>query len=184
MKTLAVVARRLCGPLTGVGRYLEYLLYYWSRPELGDASPFDRIVVYAPSEPSLEPGIIAGNVELRLLRSSLPPLAWENLVLPARMEEAGVVFGPYTLPWFGGGSVSVVSNLGIYESRPEDFSWSQRARTIPFFRRSAQRARLVIANSESTRRDIVKYLGVDDSKIRVIYPGVDEAFRPRGGDGV
>ncbi|HYM13585.1 MAG TPA: glycosyltransferase family 1 protein, partial [Bryobacterales bacterium] len=47
-----------------------------------------------------------------------------------------------------------------------------------------QRARLVIANSESTRRDIVKYLGVDDSKIRVIYPGVDEAFRPRGGDGV
>jgi glycosyltransferase involved in cell wall biosynthesis len=99
------------------------------------------------------------------------------------MDRADLVFGPYTLPWFSSGA-QVVSNLGIYESRPEDFSWSQRARTIPFFRRSAQRSKLVIANSESTRRDLVRYLGVDDSKIRVIYPGVDDSFRPRGGDGI
>ena len=173
---LAVIARRLCGPLTGVGRYLEYLLYYWSRSE----SPFRRILVYAPAEPSLEPGTIAGPVELRVVASRLPPLAWENLVLPARMEKADVVFGPYTLPWSCAG-IPVVSNLGIYESRPEDFSWWDRARTTPFFRRSANRSRLVIANSESTRHDLVKYLGVDASKIRVIFPGVDEAFRPRGG---
>ena len=45
---LAVISRRLCGPLTGVGRYLEYLLYYWSRSE----SPFRRILVYASAERS------------------------------------------------------------------------------------------------------------------------------------
>ena len=176
---LAVVARRLCGPLTGVGRYLEYLLYYWSRAD----SPFQRILVYAPATPQLEADTIRSPVELRVFPSRLPPLAWENVVLPVRMEKADVVFGPYTLPWWSPG-IQVVSNLGIYESRPEDFSWSQRARTIPFFRHSAQRSKLVIANSESTRRDLVQYLGVDDSKIRVIYPGVDDAFRPRGGDGI
>lgn len=174
---LAVIARRLCGPLTGVGRYLEYLLYYWSRTE----TPFRRILVYTPSEPNLDPGTLAGPVELRVIASALPPLVWENLVLPARMEKAGVTFGPYTLPWRPAG-IAVVSNLGIYESRPEDFSWWQRARTTPFFRHSAHRARLVIANSDSTRRDLVKFYGVDDSKIRVIFPGVDEAFRPLGGD--
>ncbi len=174
---LAVIARRLCGPLTGVGRYLEYLLYYWSRTD----SPFRRILVYAPSEPSLETAAIAGPVELRVLPSRLPPLVWENAVLPLRMEAASVVFGPYTVPWRCQG-IKVVSNLGIYESRPEDFSWWQRARTIPFFRHSARTAKLTIANSESTRRDLVRYLGVDDSKIRVIYPGVDDAFHPAGGE--
>jgi glycosyltransferase involved in cell wall biosynthesis len=176
---LAVVARRLCGPLTGVGRYLEYLLYYWGRSE----TPFRRIVAWAPAEPSLSPAVITGPVELRVAPGPLPPLAWENLLLPLRMGRPDVVFGPYTLPWSCPG-VAVVSNLGIYESRPEDFSWSQRARTIPFFRRSARRSRLVIANSESTRRDLVRYLGVDDARIRVIYPGIDGAFRPLGGDAV
>lgn len=176
---LAVVARRLCGPLTGVGRYLEYLLYHWGRTD----SPFRRIVVYAPQAPSLEPGTITGRVELRVAPSRLPPLVWENLVLPLRMGRADVTFGPYTLPWRTAG-IAVVSNLGIYESRPEDFTWSQRMRTVPFFRRSAQRARLVIANSDSTGRDLVQYLGVDAGKIRVIYPGVDDVFRPRGGDRV
>ncbi len=176
---LAVVARRLAGPLTGVGRYLEYLLYHWGRTD----SPFHRIIAYAPAPPSLDPATITGRVELRILPTRLPPLAWENLLLPLRMGRPDVTFGPYTLPWFSPG-ISVVSNLGIYESRPEDFSWSQRARTIPFFRHSARCARLVIANSDSTRRDLVQYLAVADSKIRVIFPGIDEAFRPLGGDTV
>jgi glycosyltransferase involved in cell wall biosynthesis len=176
---LAVIARRMCGPLTGVGRYLEYLLYHWSRAQ----TPFRRIVVYAPSEPALAPGTLGGGVELRVLPSALPGLAWENLALPARMERPDVLFGPYTLPWRAPG-IPVVSNLGIYESRPEDFSWWQRARTTPFFRHSAQRARLVVANSESTRRDVAQYYGVDPLKIRVVYPGVDDAFRPLGGEAI
>lgn len=176
---LAVIARRLCGPLTGVGRYLEYLLHHWSRAE----TPFRRIVAYAPSEPQLEPGTIRAPVELRVLRSGLPPLVWENLALPARMGKPDVVFGPYTLPWLSPG-IAVVSNLGIYESRPEDFSWWQRARTSPFFRHSAREARLVIANSQSTARDLIDHYGIDPGKIRVIFPGVDETFRPLGGDAI
>ncbi len=177
---LAVIARRLLGPRTGVGRYLEYLLHHWTRSE----SPFARIVVYAPAEaPPLEAGTVAGRVEWRVVRSRLPPLAWENLTLPGRLGRPEVVFGPYTLPWSWPGP-AVVSNLGIYESRPEDFSWWQRVRTTPFFRRSARRARLVIANSESTGRDLVRFYGIEEGKIRVILPGVDEAFRPLGGDWV
>jgi glycosyltransferase involved in cell wall biosynthesis len=40
-------------------------------------------------------------------------------------------------------------------------------------------ARLVIANSERTRRDLVEHVGVDPSKIHVVYLGVDaDKFRP------
>src|SRR2546422_608088 len=40
-------------------------------------------------------------------------------------------------------------------------------------------ARLVVANSERTRRDLVEHVGVDPAKIRVVYLGVDaDKFRP------
>ena len=176
---LAVIARRLCEPLTGVGRYLEYLLYHWGRA----ATPFQRVLVYAPGQPSIPPDTLAGPVELRVLPSRWPPLIWENLELPPRLEKPEVLFAPYTLPWRAPG-IPVVSNLGIYESRPQDFSWWQRARTTPFFRHSARRSRLVIANSESTRRDLIRHYGVEAFKIRVILPGVDDRFHPAGGDGI
>jgi glycosyltransferase involved in cell wall biosynthesis len=43
---------------------------------------------------------------------------------------------------------------------------------------SAQRARRVIAISESTKRDIVRLLGVPEGKVDVVACGVDEDFRP------
>jgi len=41
---------------------------------------------------------------------------------------------------------------------------------------SVQRADLVIADSEHTKRDITKHLRIDPEKVSVIYPGVDPIF--------
>jgi glycosyltransferase involved in cell wall biosynthesis len=43
---------------------------------------------------------------------------------------------------------------------------------------SARRARRVIAISESTKRDVVKLLGVPPDRVYVVYCGVDDTFRP------
>lgn len=51
--------------------------------------------------------------------------------------------------------------------------WS---RWLPFTVRFAD---AIIADSECTRRDIVRLLRVPDERIRVIYPGVGESFRPQ-----
>lgn len=40
------------------------------------------------------------------------------------------------------------------------------------------RSAAVIAISRRTRQDLVELLGVDPARVRVIYPGRDEAFRP------
>ncbi len=43
-------------------------------------------------------------------------------------------------------------------------------------------ARLVLANSERTRKDLVEHVGIDASRIRVVYLGADGSeFRPRTG---
>jgi glycosyltransferase involved in cell wall biosynthesis len=45
------------------------------------------------------------------------------------------------------------------------------------------RARLVVANSERTRRDLIDHLAIPESKIRLVYLGVDpDEFRPRSAD--
>jgi len=43
---------------------------------------------------------------------------------------------------------------------------------------SIRRARHVLADSESTRRDIVRHLAVDAAKVSVVGAGVDRRFRP------
>ena len=171
---LAIIGRRLCEPLTGVGRYLEYLLRHWARD-----SHFSRIVVYTPSQPNVRTEEFGAPVEWRVIPSRLPPLLWENLVLPAKIGRCDLIFAPYTLPW-SLADRGAVSNLGIYESRPGDFSYSERLRSTPFFHHSSREARLVLANSESTRDDLARFYGADPAKIRVVYPGVDPQFRPAG----
>ena len=170
---LAVIGRRLCEPLTGVGRYLETLLADWGKPQ----SPFERVRVYTPGLPRVDPNAFGEKIEFRIVPGSLPPLVWENVVLPSVIDDFDLLFAPYTLPW-SLADRGVVSNLGIYESRRGDFSASARLRTTPFFHHSVAEARLVIANSDSTRDDLVRFYGSRPERTRVILPGVDAAFAP------
>ena len=70
--------------------------------------------------------------------------------------------------------------------RPLDGSWSRRVRVRLSHRRwvAAERtalhqARVVIANSERTRRDLIARVGVPPERIRVVYYGIDpHQFRP------
>ena len=67
---------------------------------------------------------------------------------------------------------------------PESFKRFKRFYLGLFTRLSARRARRIIAISESTKRDVVRLLGVSPEKVEVIYCGIDEAFRPLAEDQV
>ena len=93
------------------------------------------------------------------------------------MDRCDLLFAPYTLPW-SCSAPAVVSNLGIYESRPRDFPLGGRLRSLAGFHHAVHEARMVIANSEATRGDLVRFYGVSSSKVEVVYPGVGEPFSP------
>ncbi len=61
---------------------------------------------------------------------------------------------------------------------PEGFRPLNRTYLSLFTTYSARRADRVIAISASTREDIVRHLGVEPGRVDVVYPGVDDAFRP------
>ena len=54
----------------------------------------------------------------------------------------------------------------------------KRPLTVELSIAGLRKARFVVADSESTRVDLVEIAGVSNDRIRVIAPGVDDSFRP------
>jgi glycosyltransferase involved in cell wall biosynthesis len=77
-----------------------------------------------------------------------------------------------------------------YEPRRGEDSWlSAKARALHTVSLATERvalrlAKVVVANSERTRRDIIDLIGVPEDRVRTVYLGVDAArFHPASGDG-
>jgi glycosyltransferase involved in cell wall biosynthesis len=170
-RTLVFNALRLSGKRTAIGRHIEYLAQNWSRMTV----PFTRIVLLSPRELNLSDLGSTTRIDLQTLPTAMPNLYWEQVVLPRAASGAAMLFLEYTRPLAYRGR-SVVANHGIYESTPLAFSWWSRLRSVPLYRYSSRLADRVIANSRSTRDDLVTHLSVPESKIDIVYPGPADLF--------
>jgi glycosyltransferase involved in cell wall biosynthesis len=108
-------------------------------------------------------------------------MAWEQVVLPTELRRLrlDVLHCPaYVSPIVHGvPTVVTFHDLSFFEL-PEAFNRSNRFYLQMFSRVSARRARRFIAVSESTRRDLARWLDVDAARVDVVYNGVDERFKP------
>lgn len=109
-------------------------------------------------------------------------IAWEQLVQPVVLTSHQVdllhaLAYVSPLAWAGPTIVTVLDLSFILY--PEQFRPLNRLYLNLFTRLSVRRAREVIAISESTKRDMVRLLGVDEGKVAVIYCGVDPSFCTR-----
>jgi glycosyltransferase involved in cell wall biosynthesis len=173
-RRLGISARRLAGRRLGVGRYIEYLLREWAR----GGSPFDEVALY--SRDPIGPDLLAlsGRYRNELVTSPIETLYWEQIALAWTARRDDVLFCPsYTMPLFRRGR-TVIMNHGIYDGLPDSFPRWYRMRHAALNRLSAQRADLVLAISESAKRDLIKYYKLPREKIRVVLPAADERFHP------
>jgi len=171
---LGVDGLRLMGNRLGVGRYIEYLLRCWTNTE----HAFSEIVVYTPGAVDI-PGLGHGKVRVESLGPSSPRALWEHAVLPVRKPRDDVFFCPsYVVPALSREHPVVVTHHGSYEIIPSAFAWWPRTRARLVYQHSCRRADAIITVSESSRRNIVRFYGVDERKIRIVPPGVDDVFRP------
>jgi len=106
---------------------------------------------------------------------------WEQVAWPLALQrlQPDLVHGlAYVLPLaYGGTGVVTVYDLTFLHV-PMAFRAPNRLYLQTMTRISVRRAAHVCAISESTRRDIVKMLGVPASSVSIVYPGVDARFRP------
>ncbi|MCD6519417.1 MAG: glycosyltransferase family 4 protein [Anaerolineae bacterium] len=161
----------------GVSRYIHYLLRYLPQVDrraeyvafVGDArAHYDGWQMRAPLWPTGDP---------------LRRILWEQLVQPlatrrAKLDllHAPVYVGPLCKPCL---LVVTIHDLSFY-IYPEFFRPFQRRYLQHFTRWTSKRADQIIAVSESTRRDVIRFLGVAPDRVVTIPNGVEEIFRPLG----
>lgn len=167
---LAVNGDRAAAQRTGVGRTIEYLLKAWSGTEL----PFDEVRVVSPEPIDDLPPDPRFRSQVAPARG--PGILWQIRRLERMAKPADVLFSFYTLPPNHRGR-SVVANCGIYEGEHAIPGWRSRLHSR-HFAHSAHAADVVIAVADSTKRDLEHFYGVPPEKVEVIWPGVDERFRP------
>jgi glycosyltransferase involved in cell wall biosynthesis len=106
---------------------------------------------------------------------------WEQFIQPLALRQTGIdllhalaFVAPLAAPC---PFVVTVYDLSFLRY-PESFRPFNRWYLKQFTSQSVQRARAVIAISESTRQDVINLLGAPPQRVHTIYCGADEQFRP------
>ena len=168
---MAVNAWRIQGKLTGVGRYLVSLLREWT----SDVVPSGvEIEVHSPKRLTVE---LPPNLKQVVHSSNARLLLWENTRL-GPLVSAGVLFCPsYSRPLLSRSPTVVTLHDATSVIHPEMFPPGQRWLYNPLYGWSARHAHRVIADSEASRADIVRYWHADPDKVVAIPLAPASYFR-------
>jgi glycosyltransferase involved in cell wall biosynthesis len=101
-------------------------------------------------------------------------LAWE-----LRQRPPDIFFTPaHVIPFaYRGPAVATVHDLG-YHYFPQAHPRSQVAYLRWSTGHNSRRSRRLMADSQATQADLVRFYATDPAKIDVVYPGVDPALQP------
>ncbi len=178
---VAIDGRELTGRPTGVGRYLSEILAAWNA--LPGAATHEFIVC-AP-EPVRPPRTEA--LRLDVAAAAGRGTLWEQVTLPrlVRAARADVLFAPgYTGPLRATAPMVVTIHDVSFAAHPEWFTRREGTRRRIVTILSARRAARVITVSDFSKREIVRHLGIDQSKVEVIYSGATAIARPATREGL
>jgi glycosyltransferase involved in cell wall biosynthesis len=165
---IAIDAREIAGKPTGVGRYLSEILSAWAHVPGTFAHEFILCTTEAHSAARWAP------LRISSVSAAGSGTVWEQLVLPRLIKTAGadVLFAPaYTAPLRCPVPVVLTVHDVSFAAHPEWFSWREGLRRRLITRASARRAARVLTQSDFTKREAVRYLGLDQSRVDVIYLG-------------
>lgn len=176
-------AKRAYNNYSGLGNYSRYIISNICR-----FYPENECLLYTPSiaDPDLfqEPQkAIIKKPNLRL--GKLSSAYWRSISLANQLNDEAVdVFHglsneiPYGIHRTMVRSVVTIHDL-IFMERPELYKAIDRYFYTKKSLYAAQNASRIIAVSNQTKNDIIRFLGVDESRIRVVYQGCHRQFYHR-----
>jgi glycosyltransferase involved in cell wall biosynthesis len=173
---LAFDATTLAGRISGVGYYTARLLQ--SLAGGAGAGLVERVHVLSNREVPLPPG---GRLEVYARRRFPVRSVWMQLVLPSILRDLKpdlVHFTNYLAPLLMRVPYVVSFHDMTLSLFPETHTLKKRLLTSSLIPWVARGARRILTPSESTRRDVIRLLGLDPGRVRVIPYAASEAFRP------
>jgi glycosyltransferase involved in cell wall biosynthesis len=169
-------ATTLVGRISGVGCYTARLMESLAGGAGGDV--IDRIVVLSNRDVG-----IADSRRLEVYRGGRLGLrsVWMQAALPrilGRLRPDLVHYTNYLAPLRGPTPYVVSIHDMSLSLMPGCHTLKKRLLTSSLVPAVARRARLVLVPSESTRRDVLRLLGLDPARVRVIPYAAGSRFRP------
>lgn len=175
-------------PHTGSGQYLRHLWSALAGLAQAEKPTGDRYTLLLPPSAGDEPPPEVSR--MRVVRGRTAPLSgatpanlnkllWEawGVARAARRVRAGVLHVPYLaapLPWAARVPVVVTAHDMIPWVVP-GYGGSPAVKLyLGLAAESVKRARLVLADSEASRRDIIRVLRVPPRRVRTVYLGVEQ----------
>ncbi len=171
---IAIDARELTGRQTGVGRYLSELLTEWHAAGVRERHD---VCLYAPTTPAVP----AGWADAVHVLPGAGGTRWEQWDLARALgrRRPDVLFAPaYSAPLASPAPVALAVHDVSFFAHPEWFSTREGLRRRQFTAWSARRAAVVLAPSAFSAGELVRHIGVDNSKVRLVYPAVRQAAAP------
>ena len=171
---LGVDAQRLLGQPTGVARVLEALLHHFDEV----SHPFGEIRLYSPEPLSTDDRWPAASRTVTVRGRGGAGL-WQQIHLPRAHGADGLLLCPsYTVPLLARKPIALIHH-GSYEGYPSAFPLLRRLKARFLHTLSARSATHIFTVSEHSKRDLLRFYGVPESKVEVIHNGVDTTlFRP------
>lgn len=187
---IAVDARWIFPEISGIGQYTQELIGALARSDSPHRFTLifdnDDVLKRTASHTSFTAN---KNVTTRLVANG-PYAPADQLQMPKLLKELGADIFHATnamMPlWNMDGVKRIVTIHDLIPLLFRDYApRSKKNRLFPVFKwlinQTAARADMIIAVSESTKRDIIKNLTIpeaDHGKIRVVYEGVEPEYRP------
>jgi glycosyltransferase involved in cell wall biosynthesis len=125
---------------------------------------------------------------LKAFRAPFPFITFARLYLAIvsrikrksiRLAEADLFFGTNYRGLFGNTFKTV---LTVHDMSHEYFPEAVDDLTMDYLRNelpeAVRKAALILTDSENSKKDIVQFLAVPEQKVKVVYLGVDQRFRP------
>ena len=179
-------AKRIFHNTTGLGNYSRDLVRIMS-----EFYPNNLYFLYNPKPPKINRLQIADNMKVRQPESFIHkkfPWFWrsKSILKDLQKDQIDIYHGltgelPFGIDKIPVKSIVTIHDL-IFVHYPELYKPIDRKIYFYKFKKAAQMADKVVAISEQTKKDIIKYLKIPEYKIEVIYQGCHQVFKEQADD--
>lgn len=166
------------GKVTGIGRYLINFLKYaaTTRKEY-------QFILYGNQFTNLD--FKSPNLTIKIIPERAT-ITWDQILLPAylKRDKVNIFLSPYIkAPFFSPCPFITTIHDLLFLVTPEYTGWRHKPYNEifkMFGKAVSKRAKVIIADSEFSKSDIIKIFSVPEEKVHVIQLGISEEYCPVG----
>lgn len=168
-------------PVSGIGGYSFNLLSAMAEQKILEGF-FDDFIIFSTRQGRMR----WKNMPFVFSFSSLPTwkniirILWEQCILPVHIYKKKIsIFHSLAniIPVFSNYPLHVLTVHDLAFMHYPDTTGHVRLLYLKYLiKKSALKSHKIIADSDSTRQDLIKFWNIDPVKIKVIYPGLEKRF--------